>query len=141
MTLADLRGDLHSHTSASDGTASIEQMAAGAKQAGYEYLAITDHSASMGFGASLSDDQLRRQIELIRQADAQIAGIKLLAGSEVNILPDGSLDYPDELLAQLDWVVASVHTSFRMAAPQMTARIVAAIEHPVRRLHRPRERP
>jgi DNA polymerase (family 10) len=130
VTLADLKGDLHSHTTASDGAASIEQMALAAREAGYEYLAVTDHSASMGFGASVSDDQLRRQIELIHQADAEIEGIKLLAGSEVNILPDGALDYPDELLAQLDWVVASVHTSLRMAAQEMTVRVVSAIEHP-----------
>jgi DNA polymerase (family X) len=120
VTLADLKGDLHSHTTASDGTASIEQMALAARAVGYEYLAITDHSASMGFGASVSAEQLARQIELVRRADAEIEGIKLLAGSEVNILPDGSLDYPDELLAQLDWVVASVHTSLRMATAEMT---------------------
>jgi DNA polymerase (family X) len=130
VTLADLKGDLHSHTTASDGTASIEQMALAAKAAGYEYLAITDHSASMGFGANVSDDQLRRQIELVHRADAEIEGITLLTGSEVNILPDGSLDYPDALLAELDWVVASVHTSLRMAAPEMTKRIISAIEHP-----------
>ena len=130
VALADLRGDLHSHTTASDGTASIEQMATAAKGFGYEYLAITDHSASMGFGADVSDDQLRRQIELVRRADAEIEGIKLLAGSEVNILPDGSLDYPDALLAELDWVVASVHTSLRMAAKEMTMRVISAIEHP-----------
>jgi DNA polymerase (family 10) len=130
VTLADLKGDLHSHTTASDGTASIEQMGFAARAAGYEYLAITDHSASMGFGASVSDDQLRRQIELVRQADAELEGITLLAGSEVNILPDGSLDYPDALLAELDWVVASVHTSLRMGAADMTTRIISAIEHP-----------
>jgi DNA polymerase (family X) len=130
ITLTDLKGDLHAHTTASDGTASIEEMALAAKGFGYEYLAITDHSASMGFGADVSDDQLRRQIELVRRADAEIDGIKLLTGSEVNILPDGSLDYPDELLAELDWVVASVHTSFRMNAQEMTERVIAAIEHP-----------
>jgi len=128
VTVDDLRGDLHSHTFASDGTASVAEMARAALAAGYEYLAITDHSASMGFGADLSDDDLRRQIEQIRSTD--IPGIQLLAGSEVNILPDGSLDYPDELLAELDWVVASVHTSFRMSAAEMTARIVRAVENP-----------
>ena len=130
VTLEDLRGDLHSHTTASDGTASIQEMATAAQSFGYEYLAITDHSASMGFGADVSADQLRRQIERVRELDAQLDGFTLLIGSEVNILPDGSLDYPDELLAQLDWVLASVHTSFRMPAAEMTARIVAAIEHP-----------
>jgi DNA polymerase (family X) len=128
VTASDLKGDLHCHTTASDGTASIEAMAQAARDAGYEYLAITDHSASMGFGADVSAAELERQIERIRGAD--VPGIRLLAGSEVNILPDGSLDYPDELLAELDWVVASVHTSFRMPATEMTARIVRAIEHP-----------
>ncbi|MHB8657013.1 MAG: DNA polymerase/3'-5' exonuclease PolX [Solirubrobacteraceae bacterium] len=128
IELGDLKGDLHCHTTASDGAASIEQMAHAARAAGYEYLAITDHSASMGFGSEVSPDELLRQIERIHST--QVEGIELLAGSEVNVLPDGSLDYADELLAQLDWVIASVHTSFRMPAPAMTARIVRAIEHP-----------
>jgi DNA polymerase (family 10) len=130
VTAADLKGDLHCHTTASDGTASIEEMARAALAAGYEYLVITDHSASMGFGADVSADQLRAQIERVRELDATLEGFDLLVGSEVNILPDGSPDYPDELLAELDWVVASVHTSFRMAQAEMTARIVRAIEHP-----------
>ncbi len=129
VELGDLRGDLHCHTTASDGTASIEQMARAAREAGYEYLAITDHSASMGFGAEVSPQQLLEQIERIRSTS--VPGIELLAGSEVNILPDGSLDYDDEHLAALDWVIASVHTSFRMPAAAMTARIVRAIEHPL----------
>jgi DNA polymerase (family 10) len=128
VTVADLKGDLHCHTVASDGTASVEQMALAAREAGYEYLAITDHSASMGFGAEVTDDQLRHQMELVR--GTEIDGMQLLIGSEVNILPDGTLDYPDELLAELDWVVASVHTSFRMPRAEMTARIIRAIEHP-----------
>jgi DNA polymerase (family X) len=128
VTEADLSGDLHSHTTASDGTASIEEMARAALEFGYDYLAITDHSASMGFGADVSAHELRRQIERIRNTD--LPGIRLLAGSEVNILPDGSLDYPDDLLAELDWVLASVHTSFRMSKGEMTARLVRAIEHP-----------
>ena len=126
---SDLRGDLHSHTTASDGTASIEEMALAARDFGYEYLAITDHSASFGFGDEVSPDRLREQIARIRATE--IDGIELLAGSEVNILPDGSLDYPDEMLAELDWVIASVHSSFRMSADAMTDRIVRAIEHPL----------
>jgi DNA polymerase (family X) len=125
----DLRGDLHSHTTASDGTASIEEMALAARDFGYEYLAITDHSASFGFGDEVSPDRLREQIARIHATE--VDGIELLAGSEVNILPDGSLDYPDELLAELDWVIASVHSSFRMPADVMTDRIVRAIEHPL----------
>jgi DNA polymerase (family 10) len=129
IELGDLRGDLHSHTTASDGTASIEQMAVAARDAGYEYLAITDHSATMGFGSDVSPERLREQIARIRST--RVEGIQLLAGSEVNVLQDGSLDYEDGLLAELDWVVASVHSQFRMPAEQMTARIVRAIENPL----------
>ena len=128
VRVEDLRGDLHSHTIASDGKATIAEMAAGAREHGYEYLAITDHSASMGFGADVAPDELVRQIERIHSTE--VPGIELLAGSEVNILPDGSLDYRDELLAQLDWVVASVHTSFRMSSADMTKRIIAAMQNP-----------
>ncbi len=131
VTVEDLRGDLHCHTTASDGKAEIEDMAYAALELGYEYLAITDHSASHGFGDDVSPERLEAQIERIRAANLAIDGIELLAGSEVNILPDGSLDYSDELLAQLDWVIASVHSSFRMDERAMTDRIVAAVEHPL----------
>jgi DNA polymerase (family 10) len=131
IELADIRGDLHSHTIASDGHDTIEEMALAARARGYEYLAITDHSASHGFGNDVSPEQLRRQIELVREANRRIQGIELLAGSEVNVLPDGSLDYEDELLGELDWVIASVHTSFGMSEQRMTARMIAAIEHPL----------
>ena len=129
IELGDLKGDLHCHTTASDGTATIAEMAAAARDAGYEYLAITDHSASFGFGDDLSPDRLRTHVERIRAT--RVDGIELLAGSEVNILPDGSLDYDDEVLAELDWVIASVHSSFRMGSEAMTERIVRAIEHPL----------
>jgi DNA polymerase (family 10) len=130
VTVDDLRGELHSHTVASDGVATISEMAAAAKQRGYEYLAITDHSATHGFGDHVTPEDLWKQIDRVHAADAKTRGIKLLAGSEVNILPDGSLDYDDELLAALDWVIASVHTAFRMDAAEMTKRVVAAAEHP-----------
>jgi DNA polymerase (family 10) len=129
IELEDLRGDLHCHTNTSDGTASIEEMAVAARDAGYSYLAITDHSASFGFGEDLSPDRLREHAVRIRATSVE--GIELLAGSEVNILPDGSLDYDDEVLRELDWVVASVHSSFRMDSGTMTDRIVRAIEHPL----------
>jgi len=129
ISQADLKGDLHCHTTASDGTASIEQMAVAARDAGYEYLAVTDHSASFGFGDEVSPDRLREQIAQIRAIG--LDGLQLLAGSEVNILPDGSLDYDDELLGELDWVIASVHSSFRMSSEEMTARMIRAIEHPL----------
>lgn len=131
VRLQDIRGDLHCHTIASDGHNTIEEMASAARERGYEYLAFTDHSASHGFGNDVSPQELRRQIERVHRASARIEGIELLAGSEVNILPDGSLDYEDELLAELDWVIASVHTAFAMSEQQMTERMIAAIEHPV----------
>jgi DNA polymerase (family X) len=131
IELSDIRGDLHSHTIASDGRATIAEMAAAAHRRGYEYLAITDHSASHGFGNDVSPAQLRQQIERIAEIDAGLEGMRLLAGSEVNILPDGSLDYEDELLARLDWVVASVHTAFGIGEQRMTERVIAAIEHPL----------
>ncbi len=127
----DIRGDLHCHTIASDGHNTIAEMAAGARDLGYEYVAITDHSASHGFGNDVSPDELRRQIERVREVDARIEGIAARAGSEVNILPDGELDYEDELLAELDWVVASVHTAFGIGEDAMTARMIRAIEHPL----------
>ncbi|HEV7162316.1 MAG TPA: DNA polymerase/3'-5' exonuclease PolX [Solirubrobacteraceae bacterium] len=131
IELSDICGDLHSHTVASDGHNTIEEMGRAALERGYEYLAITDHSASHGFGNDVSPEQLRRQIELVHEANERMEGIELLAGSEVNILPDGSLDYDDELLRRLDWIVASVHTSFGMDEQAMTERMIAAIEHPL----------
>ncbi len=131
IELGDIKGDLHCHTTASDGHNTIEEMALAARERGYEYVAITDHSASHGFGDDVSPEQLRHQIELVRDADASIDGIRVLAGSEVNILPDGSLDYEDELLGELDWVIASVHTAFGMSEQAMTERMIAAVEHPL----------
>jgi DNA polymerase (family 10) len=131
ISLADVRGDLHSHTVASDGHNTIAEMAAAARERGYEYLAVTDHSATHGFGNDVSAEQLRRQIELIREVNARTEGIELLAGSEVNVLGDGSLDYEDELLGELDWVIASLHTAFGGDEETMTRRMIAAIEHPL----------
>jgi DNA polymerase (family 10) len=128
VTVDELKGDLHCHTTASDGTASIAEMAHAALEAGYEYLAITDHSASFGFGEDMSPERLKAHVDAIR--NTEVPGITLLAGSEVNILPDGSLDYDEATLAELDWAIASVHSSFGMAADAMTARIIRAIEHP-----------
>ena len=128
---SDLRGDLHCHTTASDGTASIQEMARAASAAGYDYLAITDHSAVVG--TRLDPEGLSEHIEAIRSLSGtdEVNGITLLTGSEVNIAPDGSLDYDDDVLAELDWVVASVHSSFGMDATAMTERIVRAIENPM----------
>jgi DNA polymerase (family X) len=127
----DLRGDLHMHTVLSDGRNTAEEMALACRDRGLEYIAITDHSASHGFGNDVSPDELRRQIERVRELNARIEGIEILVGTESNIGVDGSPDYDDDLLAELDWVIASVHTSFGMDATSMTDRIIAAIEHPL----------
>jgi DNA polymerase (family 10) len=131
VTEADLRGDLHCHTVASDGRNTLEQMAETARRRGYSYLAVTDHSASFGFGHDVQPDELRRQRERIDELNAGNRGFKLLLGSEVNINPDGSLDYDDDVLAELDWVNASVHSSFRMGEKKMTERILAAMDNPL----------
>ncbi len=125
-----IRGDLHSHTTLSDGQNTLEEMAAAAAKLGYDYLAITDHSATHGFGNNVEPDRLRRRIEEIREFNQKGESITLLAGSEVNIHPEGTLDYEDDLLAELDWVIASIHTGFSRQESVMTARMLAAIEHP-----------
>jgi DNA polymerase (family 10) len=130
IELEDIRGELHCHTVASDGHQTIEQMALAALERGYEYLAITDHSATHGFGNDVSPDELKKQIERVREINEKVDGLELLIGTETNILPSGDPDYEDDLLAQLDWVIGSVHTSFRIGKKEMTARMVAAIEHP-----------
>src|SRR4051812_8569458 len=129
VRLGDIRGDLHMHTVASDGRMTIEQMAEAGRERGYEYIAITDHSATHGFGNDVPADELKRQIERVRSID--MPGIRILAGSEVNILPDGSLDYDDELLEQLDWIVGSLHSSFRLPEKEQTERMIRAMEHPL----------
>ena len=130
IEVEDLRGEVHCHTVASDGRNTIEEMALAALERGLEYIAITDHSATHGFGNHVEPDELRRQIERVREVDARIDGITVLIGTETNILNDGSPDYDDDLLAELDWTVGSVHTNFQMAEAEMTRRIVAACEHP-----------
>ncbi len=131
VELGDIRGDLHCHTTLSDGRNTLEQMASAARERGYAYLAITDHSASHGFGNHVTPEALLRRVDEIAAYNAGAkGGFRLLAGSEVNILPDGSLDYEPEVLDRLDWVVASVHTSFRTSARKMTERVITAIENP-----------
>ena len=127
-----IRGDLHSHTTLSDGKATLEEMAETAIALGYEYLALTDHSASHGFGNNVTAERLWKRVEEIREFNDSFEGdgFRLLAGSEVNIGVDGTLDYEDDLLAELDWVIASIHTAFRDDSEFMTERMVAAIGHP-----------
>src|SRR6478735_6324296 len=130
IEVGDIRGDLHLHTTLSDGRNSLEEMAEAGRGRGYAYMAITDHSASHGFGDHVTAERLWERIEEIREWNKGKRGFRLLAGSEVNIGTDGSLDYPEDLLEALDWVIASVHTSFAVSEKEMTARVLAAIENP-----------
>jgi DNA polymerase (family X) len=130
ITLADLRGDLQMHTTASDGKHSIEQMAEAGRELGYEYIALTDHSKAVTVANGLDERRTMQQIKKIREAEKSVGGIRLLAGSEVDILKTGALDMSDEVLAQLDLVVVSVHSYMNLDKSAMTERILAAIENP-----------
>jgi DNA polymerase (family X) len=130
VELGDIRGDLHSHTTLSDGRNTLAEMAEAGRERGYAYMAITDHSASHGFGDHVTAERLWERIEEIRAWNKGKRGFRLLAGSEINIGLDGSLDYPDDLVEALDWVLASVHTSFSISGREMTERVLAAIENP-----------
>jgi len=127
---ADLKGDLHVHTSSSDGHNTIEEMATAAKRLGYQYLAITDHSGGRGIAHGLSPERLRAQISEIKELNQRLSGIHILCGIEVDIRADGSLDLPDEVLKELDIVIAAVHSSLGQSKEQMTGRILSAIENP-----------
>jgi len=131
IKLSDIRAELHSHTVASDGKLTIEELAECAIRRGFHTLAITDHSRSSVIAGGLDEEGLARHIDAIREADTKIDGIKLLAGSEVDILPDGQLDYDDDLLARLDIVVASPHASLRQDPATATERLLRAIRHPL----------
>lgn len=131
LDVDDLRGDLHVHTDWSDGTASIEDMISAAVKRGYEYVAITDHSPSRGGNpGGLSIERLQQQREALDQVQRSHPEIRILHGTEVDIKNDGTLDFPDEVLAGLDWVVASIHSTFSMEPDRMTARMLRAIENP-----------
>jgi len=130
IELKDIRGDLHMHTVASDGRNTIEEMAAAAKDRGYEYIALTDHSKAVTVANGLDEKRATKQIAKIHAAQKKISGIRLLTGMEVDILKDGRLDMDDELLAQLDIVITSVHSYMNLEKAAMTERILAAIENP-----------
>ena len=127
----DVRGDLHVHTNYSDGKGTIESMAEAAIALGYEYLVFCDHSQSLRVANGLSPARLKNKLDVVRKADDKYGEIHLLCGSEVDILKDGTLDYDDDLLAELDFVVAAVHTSFGVGEDAMTERMVRAINHPL----------
>tara|TARA_B100000809_G_scaffold175783_1_gene173145 strand:- start:5878 stop:7659 length:1782 start_codon:yes stop_codon:yes gene_type:complete len=125
----DLKGDLHLHSEWSDGNDPIELMIEAAAAQGYEYMALTDHSASLGVANGLTNERLESQISLLRSMQKNY-DITILCGSECDIRANGDMDYPDEILAQLDWVVASVHSAMGQDQATMTARMIKAMEHP-----------
>jgi DNA polymerase (family 10) len=131
IELADVRAELHAHTTASDGRMSILELAEEAKRRGFHTIAVTDHSRSSAVAGGLTVERLLEHIDAVRAARSKIKGITILAGSEVDILADGRLDYPDEILAQLDVVVASPHAGLSQDPASATARLLRAIEHPM----------
>jgi len=129
VTRKDIKGDLHVHTNWSDAADSPEDMVRAAREMGYEYVAISDHSVSMGFVHGLTPERIREQRALIDDLNRKYRGIRVLQGIEVNIRADGNLDYPDDILAAFDIVTASIHSGMRMPAERMTKRIIHAISN------------
>ena len=130
VELSDIKGDIHVHSNWSDGRESIEAMASAAKAMGYKYIAITDHSAGRGIAHGLNEERRKEQIEEIKRLNKQIRGIRILAGIEVDIRADGSIDLSSELLAELDIVVAAIHSGMNQSEEQITRRVLEAIENP-----------
>jgi DNA polymerase (family 10) len=129
LELAHVRGDLHVHTTASDGKASVEEMGRAAREHGYEYLAICDHTRNVRVVPGLDADDIRRQAEEIATANELLAPFRILRGSECDILPDGSLDLPDDVLAGLEWLQISLHAGQRWGREALTDRVLEAMRH------------
>jgi DNA polymerase (family 10) len=141
VTLADIRGDLHAHTTWSDGKASVEEMAVAARDRGYEYLAICDHTPNVRVVPGLDADALRRQAEEIAEVNERLAPFRVLRGTECDIRSDGTLDLPDDVLRELDWVQLSLHAGQREDADRLTRKVTEAMRHPaVRCLSHPKGR-
>src|SRR5438067_2544009 len=130
ISVEDLQGDIHMHTVETDGRNTIEEMAEAARAHGYKYMAITDHSKNLAFANGLDDKRAVEHIKKIRRAAEIIDGIKIFAGIEVDILADGTLDLSDSVLEQMDIVIASVHSHFNQTPPEMTDRLLKAIDNP-----------
>ena len=130
VSLDDIRGDLHMHTTWSDGAHSIDEMIDACRERGYEYMVITDHSQYLKVANGLTPERLLEQNEKIREANGRHDSIDVMSGTEMDILPDGSLDFDDEVLAQLDFVIASIHSSFQQPQDQIMARILTAMKNP-----------
>ena len=129
LELSDLKGDLHLHTNWSDGKNSILEMAIEAREIGYQYIAITDHSQSLGIAAGLTVEKLYEQVKEIKQLNSEIKDITILHGIEVDIKSDGSLDFPDEILSELDIVIAAIHSGLKQEREQLTQRIISAMQN------------
>jgi len=130
VELKDIKGDFHAHSKWSDGNNTIEEMAVAAKEAGYKYIAITDHSKGLGIARGLTEERLKEQIQEIRRLNQKLKGFHILSGMEVDIRADGSIDMPDDILAELDCVVGAIHSSFNQSEERITKRIIKGIEHP-----------
>jgi len=126
----DIRGEIHAHTDASDGHLTLDALIKAARSRKLSYIGITDHSGSLTIANGLDLDRMRKQIDQVRERNERFRDIRILAGTEVDILKDGSLDYPDDLLAELDIVIASIHSRFRMTGEEQTKRICDAMENP-----------
>jgi DNA polymerase (family 10) len=131
VSLSDIRGDLQMHTTWSDGAHSLAELAGGVRAKGYQYMAVTDHSKSATVAGGMKDDQVLRMIAEVRALNKKMKGFHVLAGCEVDIRGDGTLDFSDEILRQLDLALVSVHSRFKMSREEMTARIVRAVQHPL----------
>jgi len=131
VSVADIRGDLQMHSTWSDGAHPVAELVEGVRAKGYRYMALTDHSRAVTVAGGMTEERLLRMVEEVRALNRTLRGFRILAGCEVDILGDGSLDYPDEILRRLDIVLVSVHSRFKMSRDEMTARIVRAVSHPL----------
>jgi DNA polymerase (family 10) len=130
INYSDIKGDLHIHSTYSDGAHSLEEIALKAKEMGYQYVAITDHSPSLKIAKGLSEARLKEKIAEGKRINKKLSGIRLLTGAEVDIKNDGTLDYPDTLLKQLDLVIGAIHSGFKQKREQITKRITTAMKNP-----------
>jgi DNA polymerase (family 10) len=131
VTVEDIRGDLQMHTTWSDGSHSLSDLAVGVRAKGYQYMAVTDHSKSTTVAGGMKEEQVLQMIAEVRALNKKMKDFRILAGCEVDIKGDGTLDFPDEIIRQLDLVLVSVHSRFKMSREEMTARIVRAVQHPL----------
>jgi DNA polymerase (family 10) len=131
IELDDIKGDLHCHTNWTDGTQTLDEMAKAAKARGYQYMALTDHSQNLALTRGLSPERLREQRALVSRLNNKLAPFVILLGTEMDVLLDGQLDFADDVLAELEYVSASVHSGFRQSEQVMTARIKRAVAHPL----------